>query len=113
MMGIKNRQFSVLPDLSLKDLVPNDHLYRRLEKTLDFLFVRELVRPLYAGGGRPSVDPVVFFKLQLVMFFENPTSGLREDGSACPPRSLRCRATRSPRLSSRLAAPPRWHGRVS
>ena len=27
--------------------------------------------PLYAGGGRPSVDPVVFFKLQLVMFFED------------------------------------------
>jgi transposase len=33
--------------------------------------VRELVRPLYAGAGRPSVDPVVFFKLQLVMFFED------------------------------------------
>jgi transposase len=30
-----------------------------------------LVEPLYAGGGRPSVDPVVFFKLQLVMFFED------------------------------------------
>ena len=35
------------------------------------LFVRDLVRPLYAGGGRPSVDPVVFFELQLVMFFED------------------------------------------
>jgi transposase len=33
--------------------------------------VRELVGPLYAGGGRPSVDPVVFFKLQLIMFFED------------------------------------------
>jgi transposase len=29
------------------------------------------VGPLYAKGGRPSVDPVVFFKLQLVMFFED------------------------------------------
>jgi transposase len=28
------------------------------------------VEPTYAGGGRPSIDPVVFFKLQLVMFFE-------------------------------------------
>ena len=27
--------------------------------------------PLYANGGRPSVDPVIFFKLQLVMFFED------------------------------------------
>jgi transposase len=55
----------------LEELVPEDHLYRRLEATLDLSFVRELVAPLYAKGGRPSVDPVVFFKLQLVMFFED------------------------------------------
>jgi transposase len=69
MMGIKMRTFSPLPhDLSLEDLVPNDHFYRRLEARLDLSFVRELVGPLYANGGRPSVDPVVFFKLQLVIF---------------------------------------------
>jgi transposase len=50
---------------------PKDHFYRRLEARLDLSFVRELVAPLYANGGRPSVDPVVFFKLQLVMFFED------------------------------------------
>jgi transposase len=33
--------------------------------------VRDVVGPLYAKGGRPSVDPVVFFKLQRVMFFED------------------------------------------
>ena len=33
--------------------------------------------PLYAEGGRPSVDPVVFFKLQLVMFFEDLRSESR------------------------------------
>ncbi len=72
MMGKKIRNFAPLPlDLSLEDLVPDDHFYRRLEARLDLLFVRELVAPLYAGGGRPSVDPVVFFKLQLVMFFED------------------------------------------
>ena len=71
MMGIKDRQFVPLPHLSLEELVPNDHLYRRLEKALDLSFVRDLARPLYAKGGRPSVDPVVFFKLQLVMFFED------------------------------------------
>ena len=63
MMGTKIRNFAALPrDVSLEDLVPKDHFYRRLENTLDLLFVRELVRPLYANGGRPSVDPVVFFK---------------------------------------------------
>jgi transposase len=71
MMGTKDRSFAPLERVSLEELVPQDHLYRRLERILDLSFVRELMRPLYAGGGRPSVDPVVFFKLQLVMFFED------------------------------------------
>jgi hypothetical protein len=72
MMGTKIRSFTPLPrDISLEELVPKDHFYRRLEARLDLSFVRELVGPLYADGGRPSVDPVVFFKLQLVMFFED------------------------------------------
>jgi transposase len=72
MMGTKIHSFAPLPnDLSLEDLVPEDHLYRRLEAPLDLSFVRRLVAPLYAKGGRPSVDPVVFFKLQLLMFFED------------------------------------------
>jgi transposase len=71
MMGMKERNFSPLPDLSLEELVPKDHFYRSLEMTLDLSFIRELVHPFYACGGRPSVDPVVFFKLQLVMFFED------------------------------------------
>jgi transposase len=69
MMGTKIRNFAPLPeDISLENLVPEEHFYRRLEARLDLSFVRELVEPLYAGGGRPSVDPVVFSKLQLVMF---------------------------------------------
>jgi len=76
MMGTKIRSFSPLPhDVSLEELVPEDHFYgrleARLEARLDLSFVRELVGPLYSGGGRPSVDPVVFFKLQLIMFFED------------------------------------------
>jgi transposase len=70
MMGTKERNFSSLEDLSLEELVPKDNFYRRLERTVDLSFVRELVRPCYASGGRRSIDPVVFFKLQLVMFFE-------------------------------------------
>jgi transposase len=55
---------------SLEDLVPGDNFYRYLEAQLDLIFVRDWVRELYAERGRPSIDPVVFFKLQLVMFFE-------------------------------------------
>jgi transposase len=72
MMGIKEREFWSLPDnLSLEELVPQDNFYRRLQATLDLSFVRDLVRDCYACSGRPSVDPVVFFRLQLVMFFED------------------------------------------
>ena len=46
------------------------HFYRYLEHTLDLSFVREFVQQTYAHSGRPSIDPIVFFKLQLVMFFE-------------------------------------------
>jgi transposase len=56
--------------VSLEDLVPQDHFYRHLEAKLDLNFVRQWTRELYAERGRPSIDPVVFFKLQLVMFFE-------------------------------------------
>ena len=61
--------------VSLEDLVPADHFYRHLERALDLAFVRDLVRDAYADIGRPSIDPVVFFKLQLVLFFE----GLRSE----------------------------------
>jgi len=70
MMGTKERHFAPLIHVSVEELVPQDHFYRHLERTLDLSFVREFVEQTYAGGGRPSIDPVVFFKLQLVMFFE-------------------------------------------
>ena len=61
--------------VSLNDLVPANHVYRHLEQTLDLAFVRDPVRDTYAGIGRPSIDPVVFFKRQLIRFFE----GLRSE----------------------------------
>ncbi len=71
MMGLKERAFAPLVAVSLEELVPQDHFYRHLQRTLDLSFVHELVRQYYAAVGRPSIDPVVFFKLQLVMFFED------------------------------------------
>lgn len=74
MMGITARVFHPLVTVTLDDLVPQDHFYRHVERTLDLRFVRDLVRHLYAPAGRPSIDPVVFFKLHLVMFFEGMRS---------------------------------------
>ncbi len=56
--------------VSLDALVPADHFYRHLDAHLDLSFVRDWVRDAYPSLGRPSIDPVIFFKLYLVMVFE-------------------------------------------
>ncbi len=63
MMGKKERSFAPLINVSLEELVPHDHFYRHLEQTLELSFVREFVHQTYAGGGRPSIDPVVFLQI--------------------------------------------------
>ena len=70
--------------VSLEDLVPREHFYRHLEATLDLGFVRDWVSDLYAERGRPSIDPVIFFKLHLVMFFE----GIRSERKLIATASL-------------------------
>lgn len=71
----KSRRLDEPIAVSLEDLVPARNFYRHLERSLDLSFVRELVQDAYADRGRPSIDPVVFFKLQLILFFE----GLRSE----------------------------------
>ena len=58
----KSRRLDAPIAVSLEDLVPQDNFYRHLEAKLDLGFVREWVRDVYAERGRPSIDPVVFFK---------------------------------------------------
>src|SRR3990172_12076538 len=74
MMGHRTKQFKFFAPTNLDSLVPADHFYRHLEAKLDLSFVRDLVRDCYGELGRPSIDPVVFFKLQLIAFFERVTS---------------------------------------
>lgn len=48
----------------IDQLVAEDHLLRKIDKYIDFSFIVEKVRPLYcADNGRPSVDPLVLFKM--------------------------------------------------
>jgi transposase len=71
MLGTKARLFTPVSARSLDDLVPADQFYRHLDRVLDLSLVRDLVQDCYsADAGRPSIDPVVFFKLQLVLFFD-------------------------------------------
>jgi len=74
MIGQKNRIFRQHVSISLEELVPEDNFCRQVERSIDLNFVRELAAEFYAVIGRPSVDPVVFFKLQLIAFFEGVRS---------------------------------------
>ena len=63
--------------LFLDRLVPDDHLLRLISNAVDFSFIRPLCRPFYSHTGRPSVDPVVLFKMLLIGYLYGITSERR------------------------------------
>ena len=53
--------------VSLESMVPQDHLLRKIDAAIDFKKIYEFVEDLYCeDNGRPSVDPVVLFKIVLI-----------------------------------------------
>ena len=53
--------------ISLDQLVPEDHLLRKIDKYVDFSFIYDLVEDKYSPDfGRPSLDPVTLIKLPLI-----------------------------------------------
>ncbi len=55
--------------IDLESFVEQDHLLRKIDRVLDTAFVRDSTAACYADGlGRPSVDPEVYFRMQLVAY---------------------------------------------
>lgn len=55
--------------IDLDSLVPKNHLLRRIDEIIDFEFIREIVKEHYSEDhGRPSIDPVVLFKIVFIQF---------------------------------------------
>ena len=51
----------------LEELVPKDHLLRKVARAVDFSFIHELCKDLYCpNNGRPAVEPEVLFKMLLI-----------------------------------------------
>jgi hypothetical protein len=65
---------------NLESRIPKDHFLRLVESTVDFSFVRDLVREFYSDRGAASVDPVVIFKMPLLGYFYGISSERRADG---------------------------------
>ena len=81
MMGSKQRCFAPLVKVSLEDLVPKDHFYRHLERTLELSFVREFVEKTYAHGGRPSIERARVFQAATRDVFRGYSLGTPLDGA--------------------------------
>ncbi len=64
---------------TIEDFVPEDHLVRKLEEAMDWCFIYPLVKPLYSLYGRPSIDPVILFK----MIFINYSFGIHSMRKTC------------------------------
>jgi transposase len=60
-------QQAALEIVTLDELVPADHLLRKIARTIDFGFIRDRVAHLYCpDNGRPALDPEVLFKILLI-----------------------------------------------
>jgi len=54
---------TALEIVTLDQLVPADHLLRKIDGVIDFSFIHDLTAPLYcADNGRPPLDPTLMFK---------------------------------------------------
>ncbi len=66
----KNIQSEILMT-TMEEIVPQDSLFRKVDKYIDFTFIYERVKDLYCSdNGRPSIDPVVLFKLVFIQALE-------------------------------------------
>ena len=62
----KNIQSEILMT-TMEELVPEDSLFRKIDKYIDFTFIYDEVKDFYCeNNGRPSIDPVVLFKLVFI-----------------------------------------------
>lgn len=68
MTNRNNIKFDCIIMSTLDDLVPQDHLVRTLEDTIDWTFIYSLVKSLYSSVGRRSIDPVVLFKMLIINY---------------------------------------------
>ncbi len=62
----KREQFIIV---SMDEMVPQNHLLRKIDKALDWSFIYDLVEDKYSPDrGRPSLDPVMLIKIPLIQY---------------------------------------------
>ena len=77
MMGKRVFAPKLYYQLSLDQLVPQNHLLRQIATVVDFSFVYPVAISHYSHTGQPSVDPAVIFKTMLIGYLYGITSERR------------------------------------
>ena len=51
----------------LEELVPQEHLLRKIDAVIDFSFINKLCKPYYSeNNGRPAIEPEVLFRMLFI-----------------------------------------------
>ena len=67
MMKINKNIQSEFIMTTMEEIVPKDSIFRKIDSYIDFTFIYDEVKDLYCeDNGRPSIDPVVLFKLVFI-----------------------------------------------
>jgi hypothetical protein len=61
-----SNQRDQLEMITLDQLVPANHLVRKIESAIDFTFIYDLVKDIYSETGSPSINPVILAKLTFI-----------------------------------------------
>ena len=67
MLREKSSNQSRMELVNIEDLVPKDHLLRKIDKYIDFSFINGMCRPYYClDKGRPAIEPAIMFKMLFI-----------------------------------------------
>ena len=80
MITINKNIQSEIVFMTMEDMVPEESIFRKIDKYIDFTFIYEKVKDLYCNdNGRPSIDPVVLFKIVFIQALD----GLKSMRQTC------------------------------
>ncbi len=80
MMGAAlGRQDRLFYEFCLEDIVPPDHLLRKVDAVLDLSWLRAELAPYYSHTGCPSVDPELLIRMLVVGYWYS----IRSDRRLC------------------------------
>ena len=80
MLKFNNNIQSEIIFMTMEEMVPEDSLFRKIDKYIDFTFIDDMIKDLYCeNNGRPSVDPKVLFKIVFIQTID----GLKSMRQTC------------------------------